>query len=209
MITNTRARGRRRLCAITALIIATLAALSCAACASNDGPGPAPAAGPAAALREALTPEQAAVVALLDSLDPYPSTAGKAALFVDGGFCARPAPEVGDYVRLKLAEGLPVVLFGDLSAWDALCGTAGAAADLPAGTAGREDGPDQDAPGPAGLTGAARGLRLYPARSPDEMPGSAGIEISGPASRPGPLLEAAITWVQAGAQGPGRERLEG
>lgn len=177
-------------------VMAILATLASGACSSDDGRAPAAPDGPPPTLREALSPDHLDRVALLDAQTPFPPTAGTAALFVDGDFYTQAADAVRSYVSLRLQEGLPVAFFGDQSGYEVLRSSAGAAADLPADPA--PDGRDADpgSPGPANPAAGARGLKIYPSRSPGELPRSAAIEVSGSLDDPAPLVESLVRWAE-------------
>lgn len=183
VIPKAHAITRGALAACTLAVLAALASLAGGACASRDGQAPGAADGPPPTLRQALTPAQLDTVALLDGQTPFPPTAGRAVLFVDGDFYAQAADAVRSYVADQLRQGIPVAFFGDQAGYDALRSSAGAAGDLPA---------DPAAAHPA----AARGLKVYPPRSADEPARSAAIEVSGPPGSPAPLVEPVIRWAE-------------
>jgi hypothetical protein len=193
---NPKARTRRGLSACVLAVMATLASLASGACASNDGRAPAAADAPPATLREALSPDHLARVALLDRQTPFPPTTGRAALFVDGDFYAQAAEAVRTYVRERLHEGIPVAFFGDQAGYEALRTSVGAAADLPAEPALEGSDEEPGSPGSANPAAAARGLKIYPSRSPDELPRSAAIEVTGSPDNPAPLVEPVIRWAE-------------
>jgi hypothetical protein len=199
---NTKGRTRSGLSVCIIVIMATLVCLSSGACApddthtSYDGQVPAAAEGPPLTLREVLSQGQLATVALLDCQTPFPSASGKAALFVDGDFYAQAEAAVKGYVREQAEAGVPVALFGDQAGFEALRTSVGAAADLPAepGLGGGDD-PD-GASGSGNPTAAVRGLKVYPGRNPDELPGSAAVEIAGSPDGLAPLVQPMIRWAE-------------
>ena len=199
---NLNPRTRHGLSACVLVMMAVLASLAYGACSSHGGRVPAAADGPPPTLREALSPDHLDRVALLDAQTPFPPTAGTAALFVDGDFYAQAADAVRSYVRQRLQEGLPVALFGDQSGYEELRSSVGAAADLPAEPA--LDGRDEDpgSPNPANPPAGARGLKVYPSRSPGELPRPAAIEVSGSPDNPTPLIESLIRWAEDCAAQP-------
>lgn len=193
---NAKARTRSGLSVCIIVIMATLVSLTSGACDSNDGQAPAAAEGPPRTLREVLSQGQPATVALLDSETPFPPTAGKIALFVDGDFYAQADAAVKTYVREQVEAGVPVALFGDQAGFEALRISVGAAADLPAEPGlGGEDDPD-GASGSGNPAAGARGLKTYPGRHPDELPGSAAIEIAGSPDDLAPLVQPMIRWAE-------------
>ncbi len=207
---NIKARTSSGLCACIVVIMAILVSLNFSACASGDTQSPAAAEGRPLTLREALSPEDLSTVALLDGQTPFPSTAGKAALFVDGNFYAPAEAAVKGYVREQAEAGVPVAIFGDQTGYEALRAGVAVCADLSAETALQgEDAPNDgvsaggDAPrngSPNGNpTAAARGLKLYPNGS-GAAAGSAAIEIAGSPDNLAPLIGPMIQWAQACAE---------
>lgn len=193
---NAKARNLSGLSICIIVIMATLVSLTFGACDANDGQAPAAGEGPPRTLREVLSQGQPATVALLDSQTPFPSTAGKTALLVDGDFYAQAEAAVKSYVREQVQAGVPVALFGDQAGFEALRISVGAAADLPAEPGlGGEDDPD-GASGSGDPAAAARGLKIYPGHRPDELPGSAAIEIAGSPEDLAPLVQPMIRWAE-------------
>ncbi len=203
MTPKARTAGPGAVVAAILVVMATLSALASAACASHDAPAPAATDGPPPTLREALSPGQLSRVALLDGLAPFPPTIGRAVLLVDGGFYAQAPESVRSYVREQLQAGVPVVLFGDQAGYEALRGSARAAADLTADPVPEGSHGDGGSPGQANPEVAARGLKIYPSRSGDEPPGSAAIEVAGSPQDPAPIIEPLIRWAEACGGGSG------
>ncbi len=196
---NTTARARGGLAAGVMLIMAILVALG-GACASGEGQPPITARGQSLTLRETLSPSDLSMVALLDGQTPLPPTAGKAALFVDGGYYATAGEAVKGHVRDQLQAGVPVAVFGDQAGYDALRSSVGAAADLPGEPEPAQVGDQPGGPGHADLAAGARGLKLYPG-GPGELAGSAAIEIAGSPDDLAPLIGPMIRWAQDCARG--------
>jgi hypothetical protein len=205
---NAKARTRSGLSVCIIVITAALVSLTSGACASDDahtsydGQTPVAAEGPPRTLREVLSQGQLARVALLDSQTPFPSATGKTALFVDGDFYAQAQASVKTYVREQVEAGVPVALFGDQTGFEALRISVGATADLPGEPGlGGEDDP-YGAPGSGNPAAGARGLRIYPGRHPDELPGSAAIEIAGSPDDLTPVIQPMIQWAEDCAEQP-------
>lgn len=192
---NAMAGIRGRLAARIIMIMAIPIVLGGGACASRDGEAPAAAGGQPPTLRETLSPAELSIVALLDSQTPFPSTEGQAALLVDGDYYATAAAAVRAHVQKQLEAGVPVVVFGNQTGYDALRSSVRAAADLPGGA---PPGQDDDLPGRTDhqdLAVAARGLKLYPG-GPGELAGSAAIEIAGPPDELAPLIGPMLRWAE-------------
>ena len=202
MICNPKAGSRGGPAARLLVIMAIMASLVSGACASPDGQAPA-ADGPPPTLREALSPDQLARVALVDRRTPFPAAAGRAAVFVDGDFYAQAGDAVRAYVRERLQEGLPVVFFGDQPGYEALRGSVGAAADLPAEPAPEAADGDTGSSGPVNPAAAARGLTVYPSPGPNELRRSAAIEVSGPPDNLAPLVDPLLRWAEECSGDPG------
>ena len=171
-----------RLSACIIVIMASLVSLVFAACSSDGGPNPAAANDQPQTLRRVLLDDQLTMVALLDSETPFPPTAGKTALFIDGDFYTQADPAVLDYVRQQVEAGVPIALFGDQTGYEPLCLTIGAGYTLPCGPQSAEIG--------------VRGLKFYAARNPDRIAHSHQIELLKSQNDLAPLIEPMIQWAQ-------------